>query len=309
MPPVCKFIIIANIVVFVLQIFFTRSMRDDEIDTFYPWVEETLADEPPERRIAYREMIRAEQKISVVHEWCQLETKKVLRGQVWRVLTCAFCHDRNGVWHILFNMLFLYWFGVTLEAMYGSREFLWFYLTAAIISSLAYIGLDLVTGRNVPAIGASGAVMAVTMLYAIFYPRHIIYVFFVIPLQVRWLVLIYVVYDLHPVLLALSGDQQSTGVAHSAHLGGLAFGYLYWKFNLRLSRWFGGISLPRFDRTVGSRRGIKIHRPSVDDDRDALDERVDAILRKMQKEGEESLTSEEREVLMTASRRYKNRPK
>ena len=95
----------------------------------------------------------------------------VYQGQVWRLLTHAFCHDRYGVFHILFNMLFLYWFGCTLESMYGSREFLLFYLAAAVFAGLAFVGLDLYTGSRIPGIGASGAVMAVTMLYAMHFPR------------------------------------------------------------------------------------------------------------------------------------------
>ena len=47
------------------------------------------------------------------------------------------CHDRSGIFHIVFNMLFLYWFGCTLEMMYGWREFLLFYLAAAVFAALA----------------------------------------------------------------------------------------------------------------------------------------------------------------------------
>ena len=145
-----------------------------------------------------------------------------------------FCHDRFGVWHILFNMLFLYWFGRMLEPLYGSREFLLFYLTAAVVASLCYVGLDLFTRHSVPAIGASVAAMAVVVLYAIHHPREKIYVFMMIPIEIRWLVALYIIIDLHPVLLALLGTPMYTGVANAAHLGGAAFGFLYWRYHLRL---------------------------------------------------------------------------
>ncbi len=148
-------------------------------------------------------------------------------------------------------MLFFYWFGSTLEVMYGSREFLLFYLSAALTASLAFVGLDLITGGAAPMIGASGAVMGVTMLFAIHYPRHVIYVMLIIPIEVRWLVCLYVIFDLHPVLLALAGDRQFTGVAHAAHLGGLAFGFLYWKRGWRLEPLIQALA----DAPLGSDRG------------------------------------------------------
>src|SRR5262249_54483857 len=115
------------------------------------------------------------ERVSRVQEWCELDSNKVVyQGQVWRLLTHAFCHERFGVLHILFNMLFLCWWGCTLESMYGSREFLLFYLTAAVVAGLAFVGLDMWTGSSTPGIGASGAVLAVTMLYALHFPRETI---------------------------------------------------------------------------------------------------------------------------------------
>ncbi len=243
-------------------------------------------------------------RISVVQEWLQLETRKVLRGQVWRLLTCAFCHDRTAIWHLVFNMLFLFWFGITLESMYGSREFLLFYLAAAVVASLAYVGLDLLTRESMPAIGASGAVMAATMLYAIHYPRSVVYVMWVIPVEVRWLVVFYVIFDLHPVLLALAGDRMDTGIAHAAHLGGLAFGYLYWKFDLRLSPFVNALRIPRW-RHPFRRRAVRLFTPTAGDAETSanLDAQVDEILRKIGSQGRASLTRREQEILATASRR------
>lgn len=323
-PPVCKWIITVNVVVFLLQIFITRPPSEAEVDEYVRRMREPYAELLPrgtgqdeeegdaapseelteEQRAALR---RALPRESIVENWCQLETRKVLHGQVWRLLTCAFCHERSTPWHILFNMLFLYWFGVTLEAMYGQREFLLFYLAAAIVASLAYVALDLATGGSMPAIGASGAVMGVTMLFAIHYPRHIILVMYIIPLEVRWLVVLYVIFDLHPVLLALAGHPQRTGIAHAAHLGGLAFGFLYWKFNLRLAPFTQRLRLPRWDRTFGSRRGLRVHEPSRRNPDRKLDSQVDDILRKIHEQGEASLTDRERETLTAASKRYQER--
>lgn len=345
-PPVVKYLVAANIAVFVLQIFFVRPMTPDEMRAYYaPYVDEIGETEPAadggaadektgedaasdetagENDAPTMQSDRKPQagatgegemelpdadyfpKVSIVQKWLELDARKVLRGQIWRLLTCAFCHDRLSVFHILFNMLFLWWFGITLERMYGSREFLLFYIAAALVASLAYVGLELATGSNIPAIGASGAVMGVTMLYACFYPRHTIRILFLIPVEIRWIVLFYVIFDLHPVLLALAGDPQYTGVADAAHLGGLAFGFVYWKTSLRLEPYWDALTRLRLP---GGRR-LRVYRePPAQYQRrprrPAADDQVDQILQKISEQGLDSLTDQERRALEDASRRYK----
>ena len=291
LPRVCKYLIIANVVVFCLQIFSVRTPRPEDLGPHYGT--ELRQQLPP---------------ISVVQTWFQLKTDKVLQGQVWRVVTCAFCHNREDIFHVVFNMLFLFWFGKTLEVMYGSREFLLFYFLGAVISSVAYMGLEMVTGDRIPAIGASGAVMGVVMLYAIHFPRNTVLLFFVIPVPIWMVVVFYAVYDLRPVLLELTTEQSvQTGVAHAAHLGGLGFGFLYWKLGLRLERFTQGIPRPRFDRIFGSRRTIRVYGPSSEQQSGSFELKVDAVLRKIHDHGEASLTEKERDLLRAASRRYQNR--
>jgi membrane associated rhomboid family serine protease len=307
---VCKRLIVANIVVFLLQIFVTRPMISDDLRSrFGDRTErqtETLEDNFDTSGCP---------RVSLAEQWCQLDTTKVLHGQVWRLLTCAFCHDRLSVWHILFNMLFLWWFGRTLETMYGSREFLLFYLTAAVIASLCFVALQLFTGDRVPCIGASGAVMAVVMLYAIHFPRDKIFIFMLIPIEIRWLVVFYIICDLHPVLLALAGDPVYSGVANAAHLGGLAFGFVYWKRSIRLEPLYDSLRKRRWTRWIGPRRNIRLFKPQeareddFDDAEDVndLDGRLDKILIKIHEHGETSLTTADREVLRIASQRYRQR--
>ena len=121
-------------------------------------------------------------RTSIIQDWFELNPKKTVeQGQIWRLVTSAFCHSRYGVWHILFNMLLLYWFGQRLEQMYGSREFLLFYLVAGVCASLAYVALAYHNGSTIPAIGASGPIMGVMMLYVIFYPFEQFLLFWFIP--------------------------------------------------------------------------------------------------------------------------------
>jgi membrane associated rhomboid family serine protease len=246
-----------------------------------------------------------------ITRWFELSPVSFFRDfQVWRLVTYAFLHNPSSPMHILFNMLGLWWFGRFVEELYGSREFLKFYLAAAGISGMCHLLMELTIGGLVPAIGASGAVMAVLMVYAIYNPRQVVYIFFVIPLELRWLVLFYVVYDLYPVLLTLAGRPAPSGVAHAAHLGGLLYGFLYHRFDLRFSRLFSGwslVSLKRLTRTATGRSpAVRIYNPPEERSRNAdLDRKVDEILAKISAQGEASLNDDERTLLKEASRRYK----
>jgi membrane associated rhomboid family serine protease len=333
--PVVKYLILANVVVFLLQIFITRRMPLPLPEDFAEEIERQQAqlDRAPaatgkaDRRDTRREEIdrqKAEEyarklkdtiermagslpglRVSLVQEWFQLAPHETIEEfQLWRLVTSAFCHDRLAIWHILVNMVLLYWFGTTLESMYGSREFLLFYLAAAVASSLAFVGLAYYTDSYVPAIGASGAVMGVMMLYTIHYPFQTILIFWIFPLPI-WMVLsVYVLYDLHPVLLALAGDQVNSTVAHAGHIGGLAFGFVYWKLGLRLEAPWQRCRVPR-RRLV--RRSEPLTEPAIlaHPQRDAINERLDEVLQKISTQGQGSLTDEERAILLRASAKYR----
>ena len=154
LTPVCKNLIIATVVVYILQILIVRTPTPQDIQNQIDALKRQYPTATNED-LTYAVDLNSQ---SVVQSWFELETHKVLRGQVWRLVTCAFCHARTSVRHILFNMLLLFWFGSTLEKMYGSREFLLFYLAAAVAASLAFVALDLALDRSGRMIGASGAV-------------------------------------------------------------------------------------------------------------------------------------------------------
>jgi membrane associated rhomboid family serine protease len=329
LTPIVKYLILANIAVFLLQIFFVREVRvsplemlrkaDPRIDKLLTEYEKKSPEEQAAMRKKYPELnaLLAEgemdplfaptEKVSIFQEWFELDTPKVLeRGQVWRLLTHAFCHDRHAIFHILFNMFFLYWFGCTLESMYGSREFLLFYLTAAVVAGLAFVGLDVYTGSSVPGIGASGAVMAVMMLYTMHFPYETFRVFWLFRLEMRWLMALYVIWDLHPILLALAGDRMFTGIAHAAHLGGCAFGFLYAKYQWRLEPLLDRLPWQRWSGRRRPRlRLVSAPLPDLPSEND--DSRLDQLLQKISESGPESLTEEERVLLQNESRRMRER--
>jgi membrane associated rhomboid family serine protease len=144
------------------------------------------------------------------------------RGWVWQLLTYAFLHDPRSVLHILFNMLFLYWFGREVEVVWGARRFLLFYLTAAVFAALAFAAVHyFVWPVKYPCVGASGAIMALVMVYALWWPNRTVLFMFLLPMRVRTFVLI--VIGIEVVSLLQTSDN---GVANLAHLAGLLYGYL-----------------------------------------------------------------------------------
>ena len=118
---VCKYLILINVIFFVIQWIAPH-------DT-YPM------------RLEGRTVEVADPN-SVFTKALWLDPNKVMSGQVWRLITHAFLHDTQGFpWHIIFNMLFLWWFGNEVEDLYGPKEFLAFYLFGALLGGIARCAL------------------------------------------------------------------------------------------------------------------------------------------------------------------------
>lgn len=207
---------------------------------------------------------------------------------VWQILTYVFLHSLASPWHLIFNMIALYWAGGELELMFGRRRFLVLYFGGGMIGGLAYCFTQLLSPVKVPAIGASAAVMAVLVVFAIYFPNRQVLLFFLIPVKVKWLVALFVGIDL---LYSIGPD--FTGVAHTAHLGGALFGFLFWRFYPVLQRYVDRLEDRRRERRAQS---------LADDDR-----RMDELLAKISREGFDSLTRRDRDFLNEMSRRRRDR--
>ena len=141
-------------------------------------------------------------------------------GAYWTIATYMFVHV--GLWHLLGNMLVLFVFGPRVEHAWSSGEFTRFYLWCG----LGGWFFHLLFARNSLLVGASAAVLGVMVAYASRWPDDEVSLYFTIPVKVKWLVLGYIAYD---ALAGLWGTAPGTtpGVAHLAHLGGVAAGWLY----------------------------------------------------------------------------------
>lgn len=250
-----------------------------------------------------------------VTDWLALTTGgEASKWQLWRVLTYAFCHNTRDVLHLFFNMICLWFFGRAVQDRLGNREFIAFYLLAAVAAGLSYLALHVgFLGDHSLVTGASGAIMAVMALFAMWYPRQQVLLFGLLPIEIRWLVAAYVVFDTLPIWGALRGNRVSDGIAHAAHLGGLLFGFAYQIFGWRISNWMNFGRVPAWWRNRNRQKSVRLYSPeteladSSENDDDDLDEVVDVILRKIHEHGETSLSEPERRLLSEASRRYRER--
>jgi len=220
----------------------------------------------------------------------------------WQLLTAGFVHSRNA-WHVLINMVVLFFFGRDVETIYGRMEFLRIYLCLIVLSSLAWVLSEMAIDElNATMLGASGGVMGIMMLFVLHFPKRLIYIWGVLPVPAWALGAVYVAQD----VLGLGAGRDPRGgeqVANATHLAGALFAYLYWQFSLNLGRLVP--SRLRWPSLRG-RPQLRVHDPRSDAP-ESLDKRVDQVLEKVNREGIDSLSDEERKLLEDASRRYQRR--
>jgi membrane associated rhomboid family serine protease len=139
---------------------------------------------------------------------------------LWQFATYMFLH--GGVGHIFFNMLTLYMFGNELVRYWSPRRFLIYYFVTGI--GAGFCSWIVATRSLSIVIGASGAIYGLLLAYGLTYPNRIVYLNFLFPIRVKWLVVI-----MGAVAFLSSITGSDSGVANIAHLGGMAVGYLFLK--------------------------------------------------------------------------------
>lgn len=200
----------------------------------------------------------------------------------WTIVSYMFLH--GGTLHLLFNMLGLYFFGPRLEEEMGSRDFLLLYF----ISGIAGAALSFLTPFTA-IVGASGAIYGVLLGFAFFWPRDSIMIWGILPVEARWLVVIMTALSL------FGGVTGTDNIAHFAHLGGFAGGYLYLRLRGRRPRRVPAVSQELPPPTHAQlRRWARINREKL---HEVNREELDRIQQKIRANGTASLTAAEREFL------------
>ena len=205
--------------------------------------------------------------------------------QLWRLITFQFLHA--SFLHLLFNMIGLYFFGTMIERAWGSRTFLRFYLTCGAIGGAMFVASNLMhiielSPFNIGLVGASGGVLGVMMACAILFPHIKVYIYFLLPIPIRVLVIIITVGYL---LNVWRGGPNAGG--DICHLGGMATAAVWI---------FAGPYLPEFK--LKQRQGAWQRKMQQED---KLRFEADRILAKVHEKGIQSLTAKEKEILQKAT--------
>ena len=238
--------------------------------------------------------------------------------EIWQLITYQFMH--GGFFHIAINMFILWMFGIEIENMWGSKKFLLFYLTAGVVGGLFQILLSpvLIGGLSGPTIGASGAIMGVMVVFGILFPNRLIYLYFLIPVKVKYFIIVLVLIEIFAV-------NSGGNVAHLAHVGGALTGlvYMLWdrsadfKNIFRSTSQFGGggvnianpfknISNPfkKKERSVEDANFYEVKDKNEDKDKISQED-IDKILDKISQSGYQNLTEKEKKILFEASKKMK----
>jgi len=282
MTPGVKILIIANAAVFIIQNFFGDQMTARLFGTFS----------------------------FVPHQ-------AIFELQVWRFVTYMFLH--GDFWHIGFNMFALWMFGSQIEARWGQRNFLVYYFVCGLGAAVVYgifnlFGID----TYVQMIGASGAVMGVLLAYGMTFPNSIILFMFIFPMKAKYFVILLALID----LWSIPGGGS---VAHLAHLGGMLAGFIF--LRVTMPALTSGIGMGSLGGGLGgpgglggawkryqTKRKMRVVPPQDKSNggdgqpRDAGgkskdQQRIDVILDKISREGLQSLSDEEQEILRRAGRK------
>lgn len=230
----------------------------------------------------------------------------------WTLITYMFAHERWGLFHILFNMLGLYWFGKLFVEYLGSDKLVAVYILGGLAGGLLY----LLMFNTVPffvqrsgfegMVGASAAIFAIMVATATLLPNYSFFLLFLGPVKIKWIAAVYVV-------ISFLGTTQSNAGGNIAHLGGALIGFIYikqlqagvnWGMWITVTLdWFKDLFKSKPKVKVTYRKEEKRSGPKPSAPNKASQTEIDAILDKISDRGYESLTKEEKEKLFNASKK------
>ncbi|MBL1211716.1 MAG: rhomboid family intramembrane serine protease [Ignavibacteriae bacterium] len=237
--------------------------------------------------------------------------------QIWQLITYQFMHSTSSIWHIAMNMFILWMFGMEIENRWGSKKFLLFYLLGGIGAGILQISLSPVfTDGLAVTIGASGAVYAVMVAFAMFFPDRNIYLYFLLPIKAKYFIALWVLIDFFAI-----GSVSPT--AHLAHVGGAITGFLFIlldrRYNFNVEGWFSSIKDYTSDKKDQPKFRQSFRKPTSANDiqeakfydlnssnkkSDEIDQdEIDRILDKISQSGYQNLTAREKKILFEASKK------
>jgi membrane associated rhomboid family serine protease len=203
------------------------------------------------------------------------------RGFVWQIVTYMFLH--GGFWHLFFNMLVLWFFGNMVESVWGARRFLRYYIACGIGGALLHMALQ----YNASVVGASGAIFGVYLATAMLFPDAQVYLYFLIPVKVKYFVIGLAVLQL------AQGISGPSGIAYFAHIGGMLAGLFFFRHDIAR----------RLKFAHGPQRQWKAYvKEERRRDEEKKEDNIDSILDKISAKGYDNLTPTEKRILENYSR-------
>ena len=290
-PPVIKYLLIANLAVFILEHFLLVNLRFGSINIGNSFF-----------------------KLFALQPLLQ---NALLRSPIsgpfypWQLFTYMFMHGDFS--HIFFNMFALWMFGMELENLWGSKKFLLYYTICGLGAGLSNLLLAPLFTHVGPTVGASGSIYGILVAFGYLFPDRFIYIYFLMPIKAKYLVILYMALEVFAV-----ASQSDSGIAHIAHLGGAVVGFVYLVVtgNRRMSL-FNNTTFSKKDNTPPPQFKAPVYnanykdineKPYVNEEdlrQKVLIDKLNEVLDKLSKSGYQSLTDEEKKILFEESKKIK----
>lgn len=253
---------------------------------------------------------------SVIHEQFSIPARfQEYISRPWTLLTYMFMHDLSGIFHILFNMLIMYWFGRLFVEYLGSDKLIAVYLLGGIAGGVAYLlayntipyYVEQAQAFRIGMVGASASVNAIVVATATLVPNYTFFLLFIGPVRIKYIAAIIV-------FLSFLGTVGNNAGGNIAHLGGALMGFIYMKQLHAGVNWGGWITItldwfkdlfkekPKVKVSYRKERSSTAKSPAAEKG-GYTQEEIDRILDKISEGGYESLTKDEKEKLFNASKK------
>lgn len=209
----------------------------------------------------------------------------------WSIVTYMFLH--SGFFHLLFNMLWLYWLGNLVQEYLGNKHVYRLYFFGGVFGGLLFIlAFNFFPAFNAYkdiafALGASAGVLSIVIASATLLPNYEVQLLLLGFVKLKWIAIVVVILD-------VIGIERGNSGGHIAHLGGAVLGFFY------IKHLYGKASIHNLFSKLGfNRKKLKIVHKSTTP---VQQEEIDAVLDKISKSGYDSLTKREKEILFKASK-------
>lgn len=235
-----------------------------------------------------------------IFQYCALSNDGLSHGYVWQFLTFQFLHANR--WHFVGNMLALFFLGRMVESMIGGKRFLSLYIACGFVGGgfQTILGLMFPNVFGLPVVGASAGVFGLLAALAALAPEVEMLLLFVLPVKIKYVALVGAIVAVFYIVVPAE-----IGVAHAAHLGGMAMGWFFVRKILQ-GDWsrLGGVLRP-----AEKRQPSQLKNTSADEGAESgySEEQINAILDKISAQGIQSLNRREREILESARKQMGKR--